>query len=230
MPISSALPNIPNTVKAATGLATGEMDSKKALSVLGKEMAKPASYLALPLGGGQVKKAVEGITTVSKGGSFGVDSQGRDTLQFPVEKTPGNYAKATIFGKYALPTAKDYIDSGFKSLSGANTEKYKDAIDKGFTPDEFLDTYEAQKKAESEKDKEGKTIPLSLAKNKKKAIDEANLGMSKGKLEQLYQYFDVSEKVWKEEEKKTDEKKKSTLPSIKGIKFNTNLPTIKDKR
>ena len=228
LPISSAIPNIPTTIKGATGLITGEMDSRKAMSVLGKEMAKPASYLALPVGGGQVKKAVEGISAVKKGGSFGVDSEGRDTLQFPVERTAGNLIKGTVFGKYALPKAKDYVDSGFKSLSGPNTEKYKDAIEKGFTSDEFLRSYDAQRKAVSEKDEEGKTIPLSLAANKKKAIDEANPGMSKSKLEQLYQYFDVSEKVYKEEDKKSD-KKKSSLPTIKGIKFNTKLPTIKDR-
>ncbi|GEM_PF-2467589 len=227
LPISSAIPNIPNTVKSVTGLVTGEMPANKALQTLGKELAKPASYLALPFGGGQVKKAVEGISTLNKGGSFGIDSQGRDTLQFPTEKTVGNYAKASLFGKYSLPTAKDYIDSGFKSLSGANTEKYKDALENGFTSEEFLNTYEAQKDATSEKDKDGNTIPLSLAKNKKKAIDEANPGMNKNKLEQLYQYFDVSEKVWKQEEKKTE--KKSTLPTIKSIKFNTKLPTINDK-
>lgn len=233
LPISSALPSLTNTVKAGVGLASGEMPANKALQTLGKEAAKPISYLAFPFGGGQVKKAVEGIGTVAKGGSFGIDSQGRETLQFPAEKTTGNYIKSSVFGKYSLPKAQDYIDSGFKSLSGPYTEKYKDALDNGFTSDEFLQTYEAQKKAQSEKDSKGETIYLSLAKNKKKAIDEANKGMSKDKLEQLYIYFDISEKVWKPEEKKTEHKtdKKSTLPTIKsGIKFNTTLPTIKDKR
>lgn len=228
LPISSALPSLTNTVKAGVGLASGEMPANKALQTLGKEAAKPISYLAFPFGGGQVKKAVEGIGTVAKGGSYGIDSEGRETLQFPAEKTAGNYIKSSVFGKYSLPKAQDYIDSGFKSLSGPYTEKYKDALKKGFTSDEFLNTYEAQKKAQSEKDSKGETIYLSLAKNKKKAIDEANKGMSKEKLEQLYVYFDVSEKVWKQEEKKTD--KKSSLPTIiGGIKFNTTLPTIKDK-
>jgi hypothetical protein len=233
LPISSALPSLTNTVKAGIGLASGEMPANKALQTLGKEAAKPISYLAFPFGGGQVKKAVEGIGTVAKGGSYGIDSQGRETLQFPAEKTSGNYIKSSVFGKYSLPSAQDYIDSGFKSLSGPYTEKYKDALDNGFTSDEFLQTYEAQKKAQSEKDSKGETIYLSLANNKKKAIDEANKGMSKEKLEQLYVYFDVSEKIWKQEEKKTEQKtdKKSTLPTIKsGIKFNTTLPTIKDKR
>lgn len=227
LPISSAIPDIANTAKAATGLATGEMPANKAIKTLGKELAKPATYFLLPFGGGQVKKAIEGISTVNKGGSFGVDSEGRDTLQFPVEKTLENYAKSTVFGKYALPTAKDYIDSGFKSLSGPYTEKYKDALSKGFKSEEFLNTYEAQKRAQSDKNSKGETIYLSLAKNKKKAIDEANKDMSKDKLEQLYVYFDVSEKAWKKEVKK--ENSKSSLPKANTIKFNTKLPTIKKK-
>ena len=227
LPVSSAIPNIPNTVKAATGLATGEMPTNKALKTLGKEVAKPATYLLAPFGGGQVKKAIEGISTVNKGGSFGVDSQGRDTLQFPTEKTLGNYAKSAVFGKYSLPEAQNYVDSGFKSLSGPYTEKYKDALSKGFESEEFLNTYVAQKGAQSDKDNKGETIYLSLSKNKKRAIDEANKDMSKEKLEQLYVYFDVSEKLWKKEEKKINEK--STLPTINSIKFKTNLPTIKDK-
>lgn len=232
LPISSALPNISDTVKAASGLTTGDMPSNKALKTLSTEAAKPASYLLAPFGGGQVKKAVEGIGTVAKGGSFGIDKEGLETLQFPAEKTAGNYVKSAVFGKYSLPKAKDYIDSGFKPLNGSYTEKYKDALKKGFTSDEFLKSYEAQKNVTSDKDSDGKTVYLSESKNKKKAIDEANKGMSREKLEQLYIYFDVPEKVWKQEEKKIDEKtnKKSSLPTIKSvIKFNTKLPTIKDK-
>jgi len=230
LPISSAIPDVENTVKSITGLATGEMPTNKALNVLGKEVAKPATYFLLPFGGGQVKKAVEGISTVNKGGSFGIDSQGRDTLQFPVEKNLGNYAKSSLFGKYSLPTAKDYIDSGFKSLSGPYTEKYKDALSTGFTSDQFLNSYKAQKEAESDKDRDGNTIYLSLASNKKKAIDDANKGMSKERLEKLYSYFDVSEKLWKDEVKKDVKKdKQNSLPTIKSITVNRKLPTIKKK-
>lgn len=225
LPISSAIPDVGNVFKSVTGLATGEMPTNKALSVLGKEAAKPATYFLLPFGGGQVKKAVEGINTVSKGGSFGVDSQGRDTLQFPAERSLKNYAKSMAFGKYSLPKAKDYVDSGFKSLSGPYTGKYKEALDNGFTSDEFLNTYNAQRKAESDKDSNGDTIYLSLAKNKKKAIDGVNKDMDKNKLEMLYQYFDVSEKIWKNEVIS----KKNSLPTLKEVSINRKLPTIKKK-
>ncbi len=231
LPISSAFPNVPNVFKAGIGLTTGEMNEQKALSVLGKELIKPLSYgvpYGLPFGGGQIKKAVEGISTVYQGGSFGVDNQGRDTLQFAAERTPINYAQAAVFGKYALPAAKDYIYSGFKSLTGPYTEKYKDALNNGFTSEEFLRTYEAYRKAKSSIGKDGKVIPLSKSKNQKEAIDKANPGMSAKELEQLYKYFELSEKVWKPKEGKMSNEMKNSLPTIKGVNLKTKLPIIKE--
>lgn len=127
IPINGALPNIANVTKAGIGLATGEMDSKKAKETLGKEFSKPLYYLLPPLGGGQLKKSVEGISVVKNGGSYGTDRDGKDTLQFPVEnKNALNYIKAGVFGKYALPEAKTYTESGFKSLNAKQTEAYKE--------------------------------------------------------------------------------------------------------
>ncbi len=128
VPVNGALPSVSNLAKSTIGLATGEMDSKKALNNISKEVSKPLYYLAPPLGGGQIKKSVEGLKTVSNGGSYGIDSKGRQTLQFPVEKASAkDYIKAGIFGKYALPTAKDYAERGYKSLTANQTELYKNS-------------------------------------------------------------------------------------------------------
>ena len=102
---------------------------KKATSILTKELAKPLAYILPPFGGGQAKKTIEGLTTIKNKGEFGIDAQGKDTLKFPVENpTTMDYIKGGIFGKYALPRAQDYIDSGFKSLSSKQTELYKQGI------------------------------------------------------------------------------------------------------
>lgn len=128
IPVSGALPDVENTFKAATGLATGEMDSKKATNTLQKELTKPLYYLLPPFGGGQLKKTVEGVSTVANGGSYGVDSKGNDTLQFPVENpNVGDYLKAGLFGKYALEHAKEYSNRGYKSLNAKQTQIYKEA-------------------------------------------------------------------------------------------------------
>ena len=152
IPVSGALPDAENTFKAATGLVTGEMDSNKALSTLGKELSKPAYYLVPPFAGGQLKKTTEGVSTVSKGGSYSVDSKGNETLQFPVENAnAGDYVKAGLFGKYALDNAKEYANRGYKSLNAKQTQIYKEAkipykelldyIDQGLTSKEDKISY-----------------------------------------------------------------------------------------
>lgn len=126
IPVSGAIPDAENTFKAISGLVTGEINSSKAVKTLLNEISKPASYLLLPFGGGQVRKTVEGVGTILAGGSYGVDSEGKETLKFPVEKANlGTYMKAGIFGKYALPEAKSYADNNYKSLNAKQTEMYK---------------------------------------------------------------------------------------------------------
>lgn len=128
VPVNGAIPNAANLTKAGIGLATGEMDSNKAINTIGKELSKPLYYLLPPFGGGQIKKSVEGIQTVNQGGSYSVDSKGEETLRFPVENpNVGDYIKAGVFGKYALPKAKEYVDGGFKSLNAKDTKLYKNS-------------------------------------------------------------------------------------------------------
>ncbi len=128
IPINGAIPDFNNVGNSVTGLVTGEMDSKKAWSNIGKEVAKPLYYQVPPFGGAQIKKTVEGIKTVKDGGSYGVDSKGEETLQFPVENaTAKDYIKAGIFGKYALPLAKDYTDNNYKNLNAKQTKLYKES-------------------------------------------------------------------------------------------------------
>lgn len=128
VPVNGAIPDGINLFKSGTGLITGEVDSNKAMNTIGRELSKPLYYLLPPFGGGQIKKSVEGIQTVIQGGSYGIDSKGEKTLQFPVENANvGDYIKASIFGKYALPKAKEYVDSNFKSLNSKDTRLYKDS-------------------------------------------------------------------------------------------------------
>lgn len=138
VPISSALPDMGNLVSNAVGLASGEKDAGRAMQGIGKELAKPAFYILPPLGGGQLKKAFEGITTVANGGQFGYDSQGRETMKFPVENpTLGTYAQAALFGPYSLPMAQDYVDSGFRAKSAKYTEAYRAATGAGVEGEKF---------------------------------------------------------------------------------------------
>ena len=115
-------------------------DLKKALESKGKavpqnlyEGLKPTLFTLLPpFGGNQARKTIEGVTTVAQGGSYTYDKEGNKKLKYPVAKTPLNYIRGTIAGKWAFPEAQEYIDSGFKSLSVKQTKELEalDALDK----------------------------------------------------------------------------------------------------
>ena len=111
VPISSALPN-PSII---WGAMASDAPREKKNQQIGKELLKPAVYLLPPFGGGAVKRAAEGAQAVHQGGVYGMDNEGNRTLKFPVYgQKPGDYARAMLFGRYSLPTGREYIDSGFK--------------------------------------------------------------------------------------------------------------------
>lgn len=140
IPISSALPNVADIVTAGTGWASGDVAPEKAKSTIGKELAKPLYYLLPPFGGGQLKKTVEGLQTVTGGGSYGMNSAGERQLQFPVENPNViDYLQAALFGKYALPEAREYAESGYRSQSAARTANFESARQVGMDWNTFQD-------------------------------------------------------------------------------------------
>lgn len=128
--VSSAIPNIGNIEKAL--LASNEdIAPKKKVQTVVNELANPAAYLALPFGGGQIKKMAQGAQAVMQGGSYKADNEGRDILQYPVyNDKPGemakNLAQALLFGKTATEEAQGWIESGFKNLSVKETAAYQE--------------------------------------------------------------------------------------------------------
>lgn len=133
VPISSALPDIKNLLKATL---SDNWDSKKRWTTIGKELLTPATYLALPFGGGQLKKIYQGIRGVIEGGSYTVDNEGNDVLQYPIYtdsawETAKNAAGAMLFGTTSLPTGSDWVESGFNSLSAKETAVYQGMTEVG---------------------------------------------------------------------------------------------------
>ena len=139
LPISSALPNLANLAKAALN---DKWDTKKRWTTAAKELVESGLYWFPPFGGGQIKKILEGIDAVARGGSYTVDSDGESVLQYPISGSNAweyalNYAQAMTFGKTSLPGGREWIESGFDSLSANATAAYKGMIDVG------VDGYEA---------------------------------------------------------------------------------------
>ena len=121
VPIASALPAFN---KAREEKRLGYDDARVAQTFFG-EALKPATYLLLPFGGGQIKKGIEGFNTVKNGGSYKLDKNGETIMQFPVYgQTPFDYAQAMLFGKSSLKTAQDWADNGYDTLNADETKTF----------------------------------------------------------------------------------------------------------
>lgn len=151
VPISSALPSASKLAATGGNLITGDVPTNKALYDIGNELTKPLAYMALPYGGGQIKKIAEGTETFVRKGNYAVNNDGEDELRYAVDPTAGNLLKGLLFGRYSMGNADEYIDSGFKRLSKNKTQAYKDAVEAGASPQEvekFLRSLNTQKKSE----------------------------------------------------------------------------------
>ena len=155
--VSSAIPNIGNIEKAL--LASNEdIAPKKKVQTVINELANPAAYLALPFGGGQIKKMAQGAQAVMQGGSYKADNEGRDILQYPVyNDKPGemakNLAQALLFGKTATEEAQGWIESGFKNLSAKETAAYQEMTAAGADQRDSYTFVGAMKKLDSKEAK-----------------------------------------------------------------------------
>lgn len=155
--VSSAIPNIGNIEKAL--LASNEdIAPKKKVQTVINELANPAAYLALPFGGGQIKKMAQGAQAVMQGGSYKVDNEGRDILQYPIyNDKPGemakNLAQALLFGKTATEEAQGWIESGFKNLSAKETAAYQEMTAAGADQRDSYTFVGAMKKLDSKEAK-----------------------------------------------------------------------------
>lgn len=144
LPISSAFPDIGNIYNAGTHIISGEGDNRKSWDTIGKELLKPGAYILPPFGGGQLKKAYQGIRAVIESGKYSVNANGEDVLQYPVFndnplQTGINALQAGIFGPTALKTGQDWIESGFKSFSAEQTAVYQVLVANGYTGREAYD-------------------------------------------------------------------------------------------
>jgi hypothetical protein len=155
--VTSAIPNLGNIEKALLAKNEDMAPAKKAQTI-GNELLKPGLYLATPFGGGQARKLIQGGVAAWKGGSYSVDNEGRDILQYPVYN--GNaadraksWAQALLFGKTATEEAQSWVESGFKSLSAKETAAYQGMTEGGEDQRETYAFIQAARKLEKNYDK-----------------------------------------------------------------------------
>ena len=89
-----------------------------------KEWLKPLYYLAMPVGGGQIKKTVEGLGMFSDDHPIAGSYTDSGNLRFPVEDTFGNKVQAAMFGQYASANARDYFDNNRSALKPNQIEEF----------------------------------------------------------------------------------------------------------
>ena len=152
--VASAIPNLGNIEKALLAKNEDMAPAKKAQTI-GNELLKPGLYLATPFGGGQIRKSYQGATAAARGGSYTVDNEGRDILQYPVYN--GNaadraksWAQALLFGKTATEEAQSWVESGFKSLSAKETAAYQAMTEGGEDQRETYAFIQAARKLEKD--------------------------------------------------------------------------------
>ncbi len=71
----------------------------------------------------QAKKTYQGLTAVNEGGSF----TKAGNLQYSIPETTENKIRAGLFGKYALPQAREYYDNKEGKLKDKEVEKFEKA-------------------------------------------------------------------------------------------------------
>ena len=168
VPISSALPDWDNLLKTVT---SDTWSTKKKLATAGKELMNPLTYLALPFGGGQLKKIYQGLSATIKGGSYSVDAEGNDLLQYPVYNDDPwqaalNVGQAMLFGKTSLKTGRDWVESGFKSFGAKETAAYQGMTEAGVPEEDaynLLKELRGTKKTETESKAEAERRVLQAA-------------------------------------------------------------------
>ena len=95
---------------------------------IGKEMMNPILNIGLPVGGGQIKKTVQGLKMYNTDEEHPVAGSYTDSgaLRFPVEDTLGNRIKSGIFGQWANDNAREYLDNGYAPLKEKQIQEYVD--------------------------------------------------------------------------------------------------------
>lgn len=171
--VASAIPNLGNIEKALLAKNEDMAPAKKAQTI-GNELLKPGLYLATPFGGGQARKLIQGGVAAWKGGSYSVDNEGRDILQYPVYNDNAadrakSWAQALLFGKTATEEAQSWVESGFKSLSAKETAAYQGMTEGGTDQRESYAFVTAMKKVDDKNAKLAMLYAYDIPQNAKTA-------------------------------------------------------------
>lgn len=103
----------------------GEELPESKIEELQNEWKKALFYGVMPMGGGQIKKTMEGLSMFDKDLPVSGSYTNSGKLRFPVADTPKNRVQAAVFGQYANENARAYFDGGHSPLTEKQVEEWK---------------------------------------------------------------------------------------------------------
>ena len=108
-----------------------------------EELLNPLWYLALPAGGGQLKKTWQGHRMFDDDLPISGSYTDSGNLRYPVEENFWNVAQAGLFGQYASSNARDYFDQGRSAL---NPNQQREFAALGVDIQDYWDFQDREKK------------------------------------------------------------------------------------
>lgn len=136
IPISSALPYDGISIDSFSEMMSdvSEGNWKK----IGMEWLNPVYYLVAPMGGGQAKKTIQGLSMFDDDLPIAGSYTDSGKLRFSVEDNVQNRVQAAVFGQYASENARDYFDQERSPLAEKQTQEYAELYkDSGMSIQEY---------------------------------------------------------------------------------------------
>ena len=187
-PLQSAQPHPFNSIGHIADAEAGEERKEKATAEILRETAIPvATYLNPFVGGGQVRKTLQGINMMREGGSYTQTNKG-ERLQFAVDKDKKtNWAQAALFGKWAVPEAQAHMEKN-RTLSEKSTETYEKLRQAGAKNTTAFESINKMNREDKGRDKRRaiRSAPLSA---EQKAILYRSILSDKQKDKEILDYF-----------------------------------------
>lgn len=154
LPFASTMPDVENILN----LLDKDIPGDKKWPKVAEALKAPAVYWLPPFGGGQAKKIYEGGKAVVNKGSYKLNGDGEEQLQYPVyTDRKGDLIRAwtsnILFGKSSTKAARDWVESGFQSLSVKETKAYQAITEGGEDQRKTYTFVQAIKNVEKEYDK-----------------------------------------------------------------------------
>lgn len=220
-PLQSAQPHSFNSIGHIADADAGEERKEKATAEILRETAIPvATYLNPFVGGGQVRKTLQGINMMRKGGSYTQTNKG-EKLQFAVDKDKKtNWLQAALFGKWAVPEAQAHMEKN-RTLSEKSTETYEKLRQAGAKNTTAFESINKMNREDKGRDKRRaiRSAPLSA---EQKAILYRSILKDDQKDKEILDYFswtnsmgEVADYLMRAADYKSDTPKKAALQDAK---------------